>query len=75
MSSPPTDSWLKEENDRDFRKISMWIESVDENKPLGKLVKVYAEQKKRDGWWNGFVAGLTVGLVSGAVLFKMISKK
>lgn len=64
MSSPPSESWKKEENDRDFKKVSVWIQSVDESKPLGKLVAHYGRQQ----WWEGASCGFLAGVVGGVSL-------
>ena len=64
MSSPPDSETQSRENTADFRNISTWIESVDESKPLGKLVAHYAKQK----WWEGFFTGYFGGIASGVIL-------
>ena len=64
MSSPPDARTLSQENRNDFKRISTWIESVDESKPMGKLVAHYAKQK----WWEGFFTGYFGGIVSGVLL-------
>jgi hypothetical protein len=74
MSSPPTESWKKEENDRDFKKVSVWIQSVDESKPLGKLVAHYARQKWWEGASCGFLVGLGVGVTLSAIFLRALRK-
>jgi hypothetical protein len=67
MSSPTSPEHLDHENSIDFKNMNVFIKSVDESKPLGKLVKVYAAQKYIDGWRLGFQYGLLVGFGVGAV--------
>lgn len=63
MSSPKCRKDLADENSNDFKKMTMFLKSVDETKPLGKLVKIYAEQK----YWDGYTTGLCVGFTLGAL--------
>lgn len=68
MSSPKCRKHLVEENTEDFDKMNLFIQSVDERKPLGKLVKIYADQKWFDGWNAGFPQGFLLGLVCGCAI-------
>ena len=68
MSSPKCRNHLAEENLLDIEKMNIFIESVDERKPLGKLIKVYADQTWVDGWNAGFPQGFIVGLICGGII-------
>lgn len=61
MSSPKSHKDLADENSNDFKNISVFLKSVDDRKPLGKLVKIYANQKFWDGYWTGLCVGFALG--------------
>jgi hypothetical protein len=67
MASPKSSFHLAQENAIDARNIQVFLESVDETKPVGKLVKRYAEQYYYDGWWSGFFTGVFVTTIGYAV--------
>jgi hypothetical protein len=67
MSSPKCRKHLVEENSIDFNKMNLFIQSVDDRKPLGKLVKMYADQKWFDGWNSGFPQGFLLGVICGGI--------
>lgn len=67
MSSPKSRKHLEEDNSNDFKNISVFLKSVDDRKPIGKLVKIYADQKYWDGYWSGLFTGLCIGFALGAV--------
>ena len=74
MASPRSKQMLKLENDADSRKIQFFIESVDERKPLGKLIRTYADQYYVDGWWNGFFTGCFVASVSITICISVMRR-
>jgi hypothetical protein len=69
MSSPKSKRHLEHDNYTTSTDFKIFIQSVDETKPLGKLVKFYGEQKYFDGYWMGLFTGaccgFAVGIVSG----------
>jgi hypothetical protein len=68
MSSPKSRNHLDYENSIDFKKMDIFIKSVDETKPLGKLVKLYGEQKYVDGYWTGLFTGVCCGFALGVAV-------
>ncbi len=74
MSSPNSQKHLDYENSIDLKKMTIFLKSVDERKPLGKLVKLYADQKFWDGWGYGVLCGSLVGVVFGGVLGFVMGK-
>lgn len=58
-------------------RVEIFINDVDERKPLGKIIKCYGTQKWNDGfvygWGVGFVFGCLLGSFLGPLVLKSLT--